>query len=230
MAWKLFMHAVTMLIRNWREVVQIFLVPMVIVIVLIGLFFSGRGGFGMMLLIFLAVMLVFIWPIVSWHRFVLQEEPVTSYFPTFRLDRIAAYLLQGLLIGLIAAFPSALVIFVNARLSTWLDPAVMLFLQTGLFLLPSWILTRLSVTLPSVALGKKDLSLAKVWRATSDFGPIFGLTLIVSGIQLLNELVALALGGAAGVVWSIVVGVLFALVNISLLTTLYGHYVEKRPI
>lgn len=231
-AWNLFSHAVSMLVRNRTEVVRIFLVPMILAV---GIFVAALlllGGIGAVLA-GIAAVLVFFWPIVAWHRYVLSEEPVAGCLPPLRMDRIGGYILQSLLLGLLVALAMIPIMIGVSILLGVMGPGfleVMPILQPGLALLPTWIFIRLSITLPNVALGHEGLSLSKAWKATDDFGPIFGLTAINVVVQFVIEQMALILDGLAADLWTILAGVAFALVQVSLLTTLYGVYVEKRPI
>jgi len=250
--WYLFKHAVSMLVRNWQMVIQIFLLPTVLVGVILGVlaqqtevlallspgaaseFTPGGGLVGSVLLTAIVVMLISMWPIVAWHRYVLEEEQNPGFLPPLHLDRILAYAFQGILIGLLvllAMIPVLIVIAVLASVLGGNFVHVLPILEPGLALLPAWVFLRLSITLPDVALGKTRLSITDAWKATSDaFGPVFGLVLITVVMQFAIEQSLLLLTGPVVVVWWALTSVVFGLIQVSILTTLYGHYVEKRPI
>ncbi len=249
--WLLFKHAVSMLLRNKTEVLRIFLVPSLIIggvlyVVLArtglvqametGRISEAAPGLAVTVLITaMVIMLLSIWPIVTWHRYVLNEEPVAGFLPPIYPRRVGAYSLQLILIALIAVLsmvPVMLAVMVLAAVSGGAFLHLVPLLEPGLALLPAWIFLRLSVSLPEIAMGGKASGLKDTWRATADdFGPVFGLVLITVVLQFALERSFIFIGGGpVGIVWWVLASCAFGLIQISILTTLYGYYVEKRPI
>jgi hypothetical protein len=87
--------------------------------------------------------------------------------------------------------------------------------------------------LPAAALGQK-LSLGDAWQATKgESGTIVTLALIVVGASVIIQLPSWLNDDPTSIiniVYSLVVNWFATIIGISVLTTLYGHFVEKRPI
>jgi len=99
---------------------------------------------------------------------------------------------------------------------------------------------RLSVKLPAVALGNRDYTFRDAWAVTSgNFWPCLGV-LVLNGLILFGGLLVLLLvaGTIAQVqplvadvfamVASLVLQLAYAFINASVLTSLYGYFVERR--
>ncbi|KUP94837.1 hypothetical protein [Tritonibacter horizontis] len=251
-SWSLFKHAIKMLVRNWKDVLRIFLVPTLISVGIVGFAAQRTGVFtmvmeapipnttepagflGTILVSAIIVFLVFIWSVVAWHRYVLNEEPVVGFIPPLRMKRIGAYVLQVILISLLVVLSMIPVMIVLVALMAVMGSAFRTFsfiFEPGLTLFPAWVFLRLSVSLPHVATGKPSMSLLQGWKATSGaFGPVIGLALITVVMQFVAESVAFLLAGPLAVIWTLGAGLILGLIQVSILTTLYGYYVEKRPI
>lgn len=168
---------------------------------------------------------------VSWHRFILLDEVghgirvdgnVLRYFGNYLL----------LLIGMAVPFVMAVVLLIVL-------PASVTFVVPGLLLL--WgVFTRLSVKLPAVALGNRAVSFRDAWGVTNgNFWPCLGV-LILNGLIVLGGLFVLILMASAiaqiqpvvadlfAMVASLVLQLAFAFINASVLTSLYGYFVERR--
>ena len=88
---------------------------------------------------------------------------------------------------------------------------------------------RLSVALPAVAIGK-PLPFSQAWEATQGkSGPIVFLLVLNFGAQYLVQLLFIQLGffPLFGHVLNLLV---IPMINISILTTMYGVFVEKREL
>jgi hypothetical protein len=92
---------------------------------------------------------------------------------------------------------------------------------------------RLTPILPAAEIGK-PLKISEAWAATRGSGWALFLTLIIAAIvQSLMQLVAglfLAVFAPLGVVFLLLAILVMTLVNVSILTTLYGYYIEGRPL
>ncbi len=250
---EIFVHSVKMVLRNLKQALQISVVPAVLGgALIIALFFvfnvpleafedsehglpSGvnPGSFLVFILCVLAVFLgAVFWIIVSWHRFVLLEEFPSGFLPPFRFDRILAYfgrlVLLGLL-GVIAFLPASFIIGAVAQSSVAVSIVVML----GFVLLLSVAFYRLSPILPAAAIGK-SLSFSEAWAATTGAGGAIVVLFIVATLfQLLIQFVGglLIIIPVVGPLILIFVAMLvLPLINVSILTTMYGVFIEKREL
>jgi hypothetical protein len=102
------------------------------------------------------------------------------------------------------------------------------------------IITRLSIKLPAVALGRTDFGFKEAWAASEDnfwqflgifllnavivFGAILALILVVLGIGQISQ----AAAQAAGLILGAIVQLFYTLFNASIFTSLYGFFVERR--
>lgn len=194
------------------------------------------------LLLFLINMLAFASIAVNWHRYILLDQvPVGSEL--FRLDSLTwRYFGNILLIALIVAV--ALLLFllllqVFASLSTVTGIAAFFIGLAGV-VLASISIYRLSVKLPAVALGRRDFSLSHAWAASrGNKWPIFFVILFQFFLAIGVAIAFLALDFALALIDPIValivsqllqifVGWLLVILGITILTSLYGFFVEGR--
>lgn len=190
---------------------------------------------GRFWLVFLGVLVVVVGTTlviaVTWHRFVLGGG-AAGLIPRLPVRDMAAYLVRALLIALIALLATApLMMFMGAGLTghdPWLTTLVLGVVGTILTAL----VLRLSVSLPALAIGRR-MSLAEGWAVLEGHLPALAtlaVILVLAQVALawVVSLVAigplLATGAAIGANW------LALMVWLSVLTTLYGHYVEGRPL
>ncbi|WP_238366383.1 hypothetical protein [Mesobacterium pallidum] len=178
----------------------------------------------------------FLWVVVSWHRFVLLEEYPRGWVPPFRGDLVLGYfgrLLLLLLLGFVLMIP--VIVVASGFVAAMGEGGVMLLLLLAVpfyvFILVSYY--RLAIILPAGAVGA-PLTLGQAWVATrGSFGTIFvmqfGFFLMNLAVQMavyvLSEVVPVL-----GLLVSLAATVFVGLVQVSLLTTLYGVYIEKRGI
>jgi hypothetical protein len=245
--WKLFIHAVRMIFGNWLEVLRIFLVPAVIgialAIALVGLGASISAPLGMpysaapiLLFVFLAAFLVYLtiatWCIVAWHRFVLLEELPTGWVPRFHKAQIMSYwgqILKLVLVFIIVALPVGFLVagFFEASPIVGLLVAVPIYFTLMVFYI------RLSPVLPAAAIGQR-ITFGDALQATRGHAGTFVVLLLsLVGFQLLLQLpifLTATILPIISAVLSLCASVLASLLNISVLTTLHGHYIEGRPI
>ena len=168
---------------------------------------------------------------VSWHRFILRDE----LGPPSRLDGpVWRYAGNSLLIMSIIVVPTIAAVV----LSLLIQNIGILFLP--LALVAGAVVTRLSIKLPAVALGRSDFGFRDAWKVSEDnFWQILGLFLlnmaVVFGTLLVLVLVAGAIGSispAAAKVFLLisdaVLKLFLTLFNASIFTSLYGFFVERR--
>ena len=183
---------------------------------------------------------------VNWHRFVLLDD-VPVGLQRLRLDGLTLryfFNVIGIMfmVGLLAAICMVPVGILLAMFGGTLHglPAFLF----GLAILPivGFLLVsfyRLSVKLPAVALGRTDFTFGNAWRATSDnfwqFLGLFLLFLICTVIVLLALLMAAFIfrsfglaGLSISLAMQVMVNWLMTILGVTLLTSLYGFFVEGR--
>jgi len=186
---------------------------------------AGTFNWAAVLLVLVVSVVTSLWIAVGWHRYVLLVEQA-GLLPPFRGELMLKYFGKSLAVGVIVLVIASVAGFVAGMLYPPLAPMVTM-------LVALMIGNRLSVILPGSAVGKPT-SLSEGWAATSgDNGTFLALSVIMlvvfSVIQLpavyiLNSVPLLAF------IWSLGTGWLFLMISISIITTLYGHYIEKRAL
>lgn len=190
-----------------------------------------------------------LWAAVAWHRFVLLEEYPTGLFPNWRGSQIANYFGNALLIGLIviaASIGAGIVVVVI--ISVLQSPAIAIALGVALNFALTWVATRIGLILPAAAIGER-VTIGESWRATAPVSGQIILPLIVFGLAatILNQAIIAAFGTSvdvvtpfgtqpqvtlsmAGVVLNVAVTWIQMLVNLALMTTLYGNLIQGRQL
>ena len=246
-------HGVDMLLRNLGPALRVSVGPFLIAVVLttvmgaLGLgtlaldpsaeSLDGAAGLalgGILSAVVLLVAILFIvsWVAVAWHRYVLKEE-MPGLLPPLRTDLVWPYLGRSILIALIlilAAIPLGIVFGLVAGGTQSVTVASVLGLLMALAL--GWIGTRLSLVLPARAV-ERPMTFGESWAATAPAtSAIFVVVLILALINfVLGSLFTLILGDnfVSGLL-SLVVQWFITMLGLSVLTTLYGHLVERRPL
>ncbi len=255
---QIFIHAVRQVFGNFSAAVRISGLLTVLQIALVfvlgvQVIYSADGGRAMMMagtfpwgrvvLYLLLSTIAGLWIAVAWHRYVLREEDSGAVIPAWHGDRIWAYFAKGFLIGLAVvavAFVTALIIglvtaamFGGRQLSLGAVPVYGIIVG----LLMAWpviyVFYRLSPALPAAALGE-PLGLGDAWRKMAGKGgTIFVLALISIVASIIvgsGPIYLLGLTGVPAFIWVVIVQWLSVMVGISVMTTLYGHYVEGRAL
>ncbi|OSP54620.1 hypothetical protein [Pseudoruegeria sp. SK021] len=180
-----------------------------------------------------------LWVLVAWHRYVLLEERPGRFSATVPMDRVLGYLGQLILIVLASVAATAVVgLAVLLVLTLFGDSAFGLalsfLLAVGCVVLVYPFVLRLSVALPAAAIGQR-LGLRGAWEATrGQTGLCLGLLLwgVVASLVAWLPMILLAfvLPTALFIVANAVFQVLCTVVAASVLTTLYGYFVQKRVL
>ena len=253
LGWQIFVHSVRMVFGNLKQVLQVTVGPALIGTALIVALFMvsgvpleifeaeagdlppGTSAGSVLLLVFGLVAVIFVtmfWIAVSWHRFILLEEYPSGIFPTFRFDRILAYLGRALLLVLLMAIawvPGGLLLGALVQSSPVL--AIFLVLAYVLFLVVC--LYRLTIILPAAAIGH-PITLGEAWNSTTGTaGAILVLLVVAFLFQLVVQLVftVLAIIPVLGILLTVFFGVLvLPMINVSIFTTMYGVFIEKREL
>jgi hypothetical protein len=172
---------------------------------------------------------------VNWHRYILLDE-VTTPEKIFRLDRpVWNYAGRTLLIMLMVLVPVLILSTAVLAASPNFSPLLAFpFFLAGIYIM------RMSVALPAVALERKDFGITAALQVTQ------GNNLQFAGLLALNALIFLAtflvlafiltiVGSVSataarilGIALSVPVNLFLSLFSVSLLSSLYGFFVEKR--
>lgn len=190
-------------------------------------------NFGAFFLGVVIGLLAWCWAAVVWHRFVLLEEFSGGPIPQWQGGYILSYLGRSFLVGLIAVVTGIVLGAAAGLIGALLQSAAVLFvLFIGVAFGISWVATRVGLILPAAAIGQ-SLTIGESWSITKPVGsqiflPIFVIALVSS---LASQLAILALGAnLVGGLVSLAVSWLQMLVNLALLTTLYGNLIEGRQL
>lgn len=203
---------------------------------------QGQMPWGQIILDLLAALIsiiLWLWVVVGWHRYILLNEK-PKLVPVFRADRMLGYFGKSILIGLIM-LPLALALgFVGGGITSGMvhgggNVFNALIVMALLVYVPlATVGMRLATMLPGAAL-EPGVPVFSGWEATR------GATLTILSIVVLSVFLAaiLELIGARlfsnpasvpALVYELVMQWVVAMVGASILTTLYGHYIEKRPL
>lgn len=252
-AWQIFRHALRQLTGNFKAAVSVSALPLGLA--LIGLLLvsgdilllspeqmqqrvstgQAAGDAGRSLIAVVIFGVAFLWTAVAWHRFVLLGE-LSGWRPPFHGRRMAAYFGKGLLLGLILIIPALMLMALIAMLAASLPAGLVpytLFLVIPAYLALSTITLRLATILPGVALGHQT-PLLEGLTTTGGNGLVFlALVVILALAGLVTDLIAQALAGISlglAFVWYIPAQWFMTMLGLSVLTTLYGHYIDQRPL
>jgi hypothetical protein len=254
MAWSIFVHSLRQVFGNIGGALQVSAVLMLAqtgILMTFGkvllmdrytqraMMQSGDFPWGQFLLALVLVTVLSLWIAVGWHRYILLNERPTLV-PALKMDRILGYFGKSFLIGLILVIPAIILGFVAGMIATPLIKGggglIGLIIVMGLIVyLPIVTVgTRLATMLPGAAL-EPGVSVFSGWEATR------GATATVLGVVILS---LICFGGLEylsvkifpdpttlpATIVNIVLQWVATMVGVSILTTLYGHYVEKRPL
>lgn len=193
-----------------------------------------------LLMVMLQVM--FVWVAVNWHRFVLQSDSTGNGIPPFRKKPIWDYILATVFLSVVIVLPISFTAGVlvgiaaglaNAIKST-LGLVIVLAILAPLFLMVLTIGFRAAIFLPGVAVGA-GTKMGQGWEASKlQLVPFMTLVFLFGATSLLLDWIGsarvfypftvLGLSWIATSLW------IKTMVGLSILTTLYGHYIEKRPL
>ena len=247
LAFQIIGHSIGLLRRNWCQLMTIIALPALLLAISNSLRMrfiaaqftqapaSAPIGGGWLALSILMALAGLIWAAVAWHRFILLNERPTL-LPRIRLDRMLAYLGHSLLIALVLigiVLPPVFLMVAAGGISLGMVQIATFILS----LLIAVIGLRLGAGLPGVAVGTAN-ALAHAWRATRGKVQVFVLLAMIgiAARMLLNAAatrVFLVLPGDQPLAFAVVatgLDGLAAMVSLSVLTTLQGHFVQGRPL
>ena len=214
----------------------------------------GAGGLLLLVVGLIAGLVFFFWAItvvaIAWHRFILLEEFPSGFIPYRNNFRIGRYFWIGVGISVLAAL---VVGFVSGILGMVFGPfflaSVESFAQTSslqfigttfligmvLGLIVAVLYLRMALILPAIALDD-GMTIGQAWEATGGYTvAIFVLALVLAFINVVVSIgMEMAFGSAGGGWFYMAIAGLyqwfFFMLNVSVLSTLYGHIVQKREI
>lgn len=184
---------------------------------------------------------------VNWHRYVLLDE-IAQGWQRLRIDGLIwRYIGNFILIFLIllaCGIPvGAAVGLISYLLTTlWGEEMLLVMLVpsvAALYALAFIAAYRLMVKLPAVALGRRDFSMGDAWRATKGNSLrllgllilfVLCLLLLTAGMFVITYLFGLlgTVGLSLAVAIQVMVNWVATILGVTLLTSLYGFFVEGR--
>lgn len=247
----IFLHSVRLVLNDWRTALKITgLLYLIYAIpsLLLGLLFppptavDGTSAAALSaapagLLTLVLAIVAFVWIAVAWHRYVLLDEVPAGQFPEFNSSRLLSYAGYSLLVGVIAFvimfLVTAIVGIITVPLLGIVGGIITGVVGVALALIIGY---RLGPILPASAVGK-PLTLGQAWAATNGANTVIIILGIISAIAAfaidipaMVLMLAGPIGGFLALLWTLATGWVKMLVGVSILTTLYGHYVEQRAI
>lgn len=197
---------------------------------------TGGAGLGI-LLTGIVVVVTSLWIAVAWHRYILLDEQPAGLVPPFHGPLLWAYFLRSLGYALVIVVGALVLGSIVSLLLGGLmrQSTVLIVLVSGVFVyLPLTIaMLRLTVVLPGVALGVPRDFLAGLRATEGKTGEIAVLAVIAVGVRVILVLLGVKLFASLpilGFAWDAVIGWFVTMVSVSILTTLYGHYIEGRSL
>ena len=180
---------------------------------------------------------------VTWHRYILQDEQPQG-MQSLRLDSIVwRYIGNTLLVALFAVFsilPLAIIFSIVLQVMGAPIQAVMPFYIALAILIALPVTYRFSLKLPAIAIGNKNFRFGDAWNVTRGSMPqlillggavFLGLSLAGIVLGLAEQSVEALLGDGGAFVFRILnqlINWVVAIFTITMLTSLYGFFVEKR--
>ncbi len=236
--WHLFRHSLSMISTDVVGAFRVTGLPyaVIVAITLLGPGLAGGAGdpsrVGAVALLALpAYVAALLWLAVQWHRYVLTGEVQAGAVPFWHGRRILSYLGRSILLSLVAV-PVFFALFVPVGFvsAAFPDPAVVVAANALAATAGIAILGRFSPVLPAAALGE-PLSLGQAWRATSGAtGAILVMSVLLGLLSAVPLVLALLGLGVIAAVSNLAFQWLLTVLGVSVMTTLYGHYVEGREL
>lgn len=252
-AWKIFTHSVRQVFGNFGPAVRLSAVLYVAqwsILLVLEYLYGGqlstardgdvaelaamRALFGPALLSLVVVLIADIWIAVAWHRYVLNREESAGLLPRFEGRRILGYFGgMVLLVLIVAVLAAGLALFGSLILGLFGQGPLLTAATLILGVVIGGLMLRVSTVLPGYAL-EPGHRISEGWVATRGHSQDFILLTLITagGMGIIQTLVNLALSPLPLVYIVFTFGLQWVttMVGISILTTLYGHYIEKRAL
>ncbi len=243
--WQIFFHSVRLVLNNLGAALRISLVLYLAQVAFqVSLMMQAKGDgslqipdFGFALNIFLfaiAWLIASLWIAVSWHRFVLVNEQPTGWIPHWHGRLILGYLGRSLLLGVIVLIVSVILGIIAAMLTAVSNSSVFALTYMAIWVgFGSYVFLRLSLILPAGTIEKK-MTIQDAWVETAGAsGTFIVLALVAAAASIVVQIPTMISGNPnslISVLYNSVVGWFVMMISVSVFTTLYGHFVEDRPI
>lgn len=248
--WHIFLHSLQQVMGNLAGAIRVSALPYLAQFVIMGLLLGfGQNAFDPeamaadggptvgfavnSLAVLVVAVFASLWIAVGWHRFVLLGEDTAGYVPNLKTDRLWAYFVRSLGIGLIliaAAIGLGMVGgLVSMPFASMGGMTMVMIVMAVIVYIPLAILSfRLSGSLPAAALGN-EVDFWAGWNATKDANMDM---LVLAVIAVVANLAISLLGliPVIGIAVQFLGGWLMIMIGASILTTLYGHYIEGRSL
>ena len=253
MGWLIIKHSFGLVVRNFGQALRVSVGPLIIASLLVYIAVLSTGFTpawaatsimlgrlpGSLVAVGLVAALVYLfvatWIAVAWHRFILLEEYPTL-LPALSVPTIMAYIGKSFVIGLLlflALVPMSLIAgVVMTGLGLAKNALANLVIGFSLGLILTFIWLRLAMVLPGVAIAK-PMTNRDAWNVTKPMSDhIFSAAAILVAINTGVSVLADFLIPPGLLYYGVIVAINWftMMVGISLLTTIYGHLMEKRPL
>lgn len=240
--WQLFAHSLRMVFGNLGVALKltgpVLLLFMCASVPLLGVTFAlspatGAGnyvsvGAGLIMFVFLlALMVVFLAITIDWHRYILLGEVPKGWFPTFKFGRMFVYFGKGFLIVLIVLIPISALLYIALLLTNGSQIALLLSA-----VLAVTVFYRFCAALPGIAVDESTGPFDG-WTATKGaWMPVLVLAVLSLVVQVIDRQIAQALIELqfVAIIYDVISSWILTMVSLSMLTTLYGHYIEGRDL
>ena len=239
-AFRILLHALRQVFGNMRQALALSAVPLavglalgagLVTVVRLGIAPPGWGG---LVTLSLAYGLILVWLAVRWHRFVLLDDRADVFAspPRGPFWGYIATILQSILILVPFTLAAIAVLFVVSQ-----SRSMVLVLVVGAVI--NLLIVGLSLILGTALAGAAIGAPRPIPTAWKRLKPAGGTLLVLSLAVWIGNGAAEAIAASAaasGVPTLVKVIVTFChvwlslLISLSILTTLWGHYVENRPL
>lgn len=246
--WQIFMHSVRLVMSNLESAFKVSIVLYLVQSILqvyqymnpiqmtdvggveMPMMSGGQGVMTLLLSIFAVI--ASLWIAVAWHRFVLSGETQEGWVPQWHGSNMLSYLGRSIILGLLVGLAVMVAMIPIGVVAIVIPP--LFFLSFPLALgLGAYVFFRAGAWLPAAAMGN-DLTLRQAWEATKDEGPTFLVLgiLVIAGsiIAMLPTILNGDPSSFINLIYGLVVNWFLTIIGISVLTTVYGHYIEGRNI
>lgn len=243
MSWAIVRHAFLMVYNNLEQALRVSLVPLGVFVVVAFMLASvsevsldtltaaqtdpaqaSRILFGV-LLIALFYLLTTSWISVAWHRYILLEDH-PGWLPRVPIALVINYMMMMIVFMGAATLVLTIAGLFAAMLGATLGTA--LVLVAGVYMFLCWF--RVGAVFPVIAIGGK-LTVREAWQKTEPHQTVL---LGVVGLMVALNIVVSIVAGVFGVLLSLALNFIsmwvFMMGGVSLLTTIYGHFFENRPL
>lgn len=252
------MHAVRMLIHAPATTLQVILPGMALVLAstlgayflipdtLIAMVSSDPNDIAqippshvlLLLVLGLAALFGYALMAILWHRHVLLNSPDRDQDISPPGGIIAAYLWRAIIVAFVQLLAALPILFSLAAVAAVLGagseqggPSIAFNLLAGSAFV--WVALRISITLPAAAMGK-PMSIRQSWTVSAQLsGAALAIAALLSLFNIATSVIIFGLipePGSFALVLETCVFLLEGLLFVSVLTTLYGHLVEGRPL